>query len=137
MYPSPEAIAEVRKMRYADLLTMSRRLERVACLGRAKWYASAAWACVGAGIGAALALIPLLGADLDDWVMTAYICAVITLFIVSKLFAKAAEDVRDASADSVEAIKADLDILLNAYDPQGLVRTSLVRQPPSPDSAHE
>lgn len=65
-----------------------------------------------------MAGIPLLSStsDLDPWIVPVYWVAVAAFFVFAGVFALAQRSVQQERADSVGAIKTDLDNLLGAYE---------------------
>lgn len=118
VYARPEEVVELAQLRRREVVALSDRLARVASEGRAKPWSAAGSILVSVGGGALIAAVPLLSSTerWDSWVVPTYAVAVVILFVLSALCWLAARTVRLERADSVAAIKIDLDRLLDAYD---------------------
>lgn len=118
VYARPEEVAELAQLRRRELDVLSERMARVASEGRARPWAGAASAFVSVGLGALIAGVPLLSStsSWDGWVVPSYAAAVGMSFVLACICWLAARAVRFERADSVAAIKNDLDRLLDAYE---------------------
>lgn len=69
-------------------------------------------------LGALVALVPLLNSDSDwdSWIIPAYAALIGILLLVAGLCGWAGRSIQEQRAESVGAIKADLDRLLGAYE---------------------
>lgn len=117
-YARPEAVVELAQVRRRELESLSERLARVGAVNRARPWSAAAGGLVSVGLGALIAGVPLLSSTSrwDAWVIPAYAAAIAVTFSVAAICGFAARGIRFERADSVAAIKGDLDALLDAYE---------------------
>jgi hypothetical protein len=97
----------------------------------------AAQTLASVGLGALIAGIPLLSSTSawDKWVVPVYVACVGVTFVIAALCGLAARSALRERADSVEAVKSDLDGLLDAYEEptvstdveRGVLRHFLIR----------
>lgn len=127
--PSPEAVAELSKLRRRDLLSISKRLGRLKSRSWGRWFAAVGLALFGAVIGGGFGLIPFLGADPgpSDTGKIAYFALMLIALILAVVCGLATLATEDERADSIAAIKEDLDDLLGAYKSTGSEETASAR----------
>lgn len=101
---------------------LSDRLARLKNAGHNRVWTNAGVTLLSVGLGALLAGIPLLSSTShwDSWVMPVYASSVGVAFLLAGLCWLAARSIRRERADSVAAIKTDLDRLLDAYEEPGV-----------------
>lgn len=114
----PEAVAELGQLRRRELEVLSDRLGRVDQPDRATRWTSAGVVWLSVALGALVAGIPLLNSrsNWDGWVIPVYASAIGVSLLIAALCGLAGRSVRRARAESVTAIKTDLDSLLSAYE---------------------
>lgn len=117
--PKADQVAELGSVRRRDLVGLSQRLQRVEAPPRGRWFLVVAQLLLGAALGSAVAGIPLLSStvDLDAWVRPTYIAATAACVVLAVVCFLAYRSTREQRADSITAIKEDLDGLLAAYEP--------------------
>jgi hypothetical protein len=117
LQPSQAAIAEMARVRHKDMLSLSERLGRVQRESRATPYDKAATGSFWAAIGAVVAAIPLLGSaeDIELWSLLLYGVVIAMFFVVALICRLACRSITAERADSVKAIKGDLDGWIASY----------------------
>jgi hypothetical protein len=110
----PAQVAEVRDMRRRELMTISRRLGRLDRRPRGQLYDWAGTLLLGGAVGGGFGLIPFLeqkpNPDTVDRLIYFGLLGVAVL--VAYVCFRAARDARAERADTVVAIKEDLDELM-------------------------
>lgn len=114
--PSEEAVTELSQVRRGDLQSLSSRLGALEKAPRSRKWNGAAVIFVSVALGSLVTGIPLLSqADVTAPVLIAYIAAIVLCVALAVASGLAGRSLKDERADSVSAIKAELDRLLAAY----------------------
>jgi hypothetical protein len=113
-HPDPAQIATMVKMRRRELLSISRRLDRVKNKPRGRAYEIAATLLVGGVIGGAFGLLPFLAQrpNPDTVDRFIYFGLLGVGLLLARVCWRAASDMSEERTDTVAAIKEDLDHLL-------------------------
>jgi hypothetical protein len=106
---SPDQIAELKNVRHSELKSISERLDNVSEVSRAGRWESRSQLTGAAAVGGAIGFLPFLAEKPSKPAALAYVAIVALAFVAAWLFSKAASDVRAERADSVAAIKAQID----------------------------
>lgn len=122
----PEDVAELGQLRRRELEVLSDRLGRVGVPEPGSRWSNAGVVSVSVALGGLVAGIPLLNSrsEWDSWVIPVYAGIVAVLLLVAGLCALAGRSVHEQHAESVAAIKTDLDRLLSAYEMTALGETT-------------
>jgi hypothetical protein len=128
--PKPEAIAEMAGIRQSELQTISARLGRVCEPSRARWFAGAAVLALGGAVGGGFGLIPFLSTTpAPSSSATILYAALVGVGLVAALLCGLAyRALHVERADSVGAIKEDLDRMLAAYEDTSPTYEEVVRE---------
>jgi hypothetical protein len=115
LHPDSSDIAEIFGMRWRELDTISKRLQRMTKFRWDKLFTAAFVLLAGGAGGAGFGLIPFLSQDPPDRDKWEYIALIGIAGFVAVLCGVASLCIRGERDDSVSAIKEDLDTLLKPY----------------------
>jgi hypothetical protein len=115
LHPDSRDIAEVFGMRWRELDSISKRLERMAKFRWDKVFTGLFVLLLGGSAGAAFGLIPFLATKPSAHSKHEYLFLIGIAIIVAALCGIASLCIKGERDDSVAAIKEDLDTLLKPY----------------------
>lgn len=113
-HPDPAQVAVMVKMRRRELLNISRRLGRLDNRPRSRFYEAAATLFAGAVLGGGFGLIPFLDQKPNPGTVDRliYFGLMVLAGVVAYLCWRASRDTDAERSDTVDAIKDDLDQLM-------------------------